>query len=77
MNKIKNFILCFLEDDCKYSSKKLLSYIFSAVVIYLVLFTTKDYYDILVFIAALLGLRTWERRGLMTKAPDTDDVNKQ
>jgi hypothetical protein len=30
-----------------------------------------------VFIAALLGLRTWERRGLMTKAPDTDDVNKQ
>jgi len=61
MKKILNFFLCFLEDNCQYSIKKLLTYIFSALVIYLCLFTDKQYYDLLLFIGALLGLRSWEK----------------
>lgn len=46
---------------CQYSIKKFLSYLFSALVVYVVVFTDKDYLELLVFIAALLGMRSYER----------------
>jgi hypothetical protein len=61
MKKILNFFLCFLQDDCVYSIKKLLCFIFSGVIIYLAIFTDKTYYDLLIFVGALLGIRAWER----------------
>jgi len=60
MRKIIDFFLCLLKDNCAYSIKKFLSYIFSAVVIYLVVFTGKDYYELLIFVTVLLGLRSYE-----------------
>lgn len=47
-------------DKCIYSSKKLLAYTFSSVVIYLALFTVKEYYELLIFITVLLGLRSYD-----------------
>jgi hypothetical protein len=63
--RIGNFFLCFLREDCEYSIKKLLVYVFSGIAIYLILFTTKDAYEVLAFVALLLGIRMYER----VKAP--------
>jgi len=70
-NRIGNFFLCFLRDDCVYSAKKLLVYIFSGVSIYLIIFTDKDYYQILVFIGLLLGIRSFEKFKL--RKPNTNN----
>ena len=58
---IRDFFLCMLREDCEYSIKKFLVYIFSALVGYVILFTDKDFYEILAFIAVLLGIRSYER----------------
>lgn len=60
INKIIWFFECLLMDKCIYSSKKLLAYGFSLLVIYLVIFTSKDYYELLIFITVLLGLRSYD-----------------
>jgi hypothetical protein len=59
--KIGNFLSCLLHENCEYSIKKILAYIFSAVVIYLAIFTDKGYYEMLIFVGALLGIRGYER----------------
>jgi hypothetical protein len=59
--KIGNFLSCLLHENCEYSIKKILTYTFSTLVIYLVIFTDKEYYDILIFVAGLLGFRMYER----------------
>ena len=50
---------------------------FSALVIYMVIFTDKEYYEILIFIGALLGIRGYERVKLWgtteTPSPGLDD----
>ena len=56
-----DFILCFLRDDCPYSIKKLLTYVFSVLIFYLAIFTDKDYYQILMFVGVLLGIRAYEK----------------
>jgi hypothetical protein len=70
--QIGNFFLCFLKDDCIYSIKKLLVYIFTAIVIYQTLFTDKDIYQLLTFILVLLGIRTFEKLK-MQKVNNSDD----
>ena len=67
MRKVKEFFLCMLRDDCQYSIKKFLVYIFSSLAIYLFIFTDRDLYDLLVFVAVLLGIRSYER--MKTKTP--------
>ena len=69
--QIGDFFLCFLRDDCIYSIKKLLVYIFTGVSVYMILFTDKDVYMILTFICILLGIRTFEK--LKVQRPNTDD----
>lgn len=76
---ILNFFLCFLRDDCKYSVKKVLIFVFTGVAIYLIIWTDKSAYDVLGFVAVLLGLRTYERgkemvlgRKYGTKPPETN-----
>jgi len=59
--KIGDFFLCMLREDCEYSIKKFLSYVFSALVLYMSIFTSKDFYEILMFVAVLLGIRSYER----------------
>jgi len=59
--KIGNFLSCLLHENCEYSIKKILAYIFSAVIIYLAIFTDKGYYEMLIFVGALLGIRGYER----------------
>jgi hypothetical protein len=73
LKQIGNFILCFLREDCEYSIKKLLAYIFTGVSVYLILFTDKDYYEVLMFIGVLLGIRTYER--LKTPKPPTGGLD--
>lgn len=65
-SKIGNFFLCFLKDDCQYSVKKVLIFFFTGIAIYLIIWTDKSCYDVLGFVAALLGLRTYERGKEMT-----------
>lgn len=60
-SKIGNFFLCFLRDDCQYSIKKVLAFIFTGVAIYLIIWTDKSAFDALGFVAVLLGLRTYEK----------------
>jgi len=60
-SELRWFFCCLLRGDCKYSIKKILVFLFSAVVIFLAIFTDKAYIDLLVFIAALLGIRSWDK----------------
>jgi len=39
-----------------------LVYVFTAVVVYLIVFTDKQYYDLLLFIGALLGMREYAKQ---------------
>ena len=55
------FLLCLLRGDCKYSIKKILVFLFSVLIVYLAIFTDKSYIDLLVFVAALLGIRSWDK----------------
>ena len=59
--QIGNFFLCLLRDDCQYSIKKILTWIFSGVAVYVIVFTDKDVYQLLMFILALLGIRAFEK----------------
>lgn len=59
--QIGNFFLCLLRDDCQYSIKKILTWIFSIVTVYVIIFTDKDVYQLLMFILALLGIRAFEK----------------
>jgi hypothetical protein len=64
MNFFRNiigFFSCLIRENCEYSIKKILIYVFSLLVIYMVILTDKDYYDILIFVGALLGIRGYER----------------
>jgi len=54
-----------LKEDCQYSIKKFLTYIFCVLIIYLILFTNKDYYQLLMFVGVLLGIRAYERNNDM------------
>jgi hypothetical protein len=72
--QIVSFILCFLREDCEYSIKKLLVYLFTGVSIYLIIFTNKDYYEVLMFIGVLLGIRTYER--LKTSKPSAEGIGE-
>jgi len=65
MKKLLDFFLCMLQEDCCYSIKKFLTYIFSILAIYLIIFTSKDYYQLLMFIGLLLGIRAYERNNDM------------
>lgn len=71
--KIGGFLSCLLHENCEYSIKKILTYTFSALVIYLVIFTDKEYYDILIFVAGLLGFRMYERVKLWGKPAEPPD----
>lgn len=66
LKQIMEFFLCMLREDCTYSIKKFLTYIFSVLVVYMVIFTDKEYYEILTFIAVLLGIRAYEKGKEMT-----------
>lgn len=61
LKQIRDFFLCMLKEDCVYSIKKFLTYVFSILVIYMAIFTDKNFYEILTFIAVLLGIRAWEK----------------
>jgi hypothetical protein len=73
LKQIRDFLLCLLKADCKYSIKKFLSYVFAGLVIYLAIWTDKSYYDLLGFIAVLLGIRSYERIKGVHGKPDNDD----
>jgi hypothetical protein len=76
LKQITDFFLCMLREDCTYSIKKFLTYIFSIVVIYMIIFTDKEYYNVLGFIAVLLGIRAFEKGKEMTlgfKRPKTPE----
>lgn len=75
LRKIGDFFLCLLRDDCQYSIKKILTWIFSGVTIYLILFTDKDIYQLLMFLLALLGIRAFEK--WKVQRPNFKSNNKQ
>ena len=68
--KIGSFLSCLLHENCEYSIKKILTYVFSSLVVYMVIFTDKEYYEILIFVGALLGIRGYERVKLWGKPAD-------
>lgn len=76
--KIRGFLSCLLHENCEYSIKKILTYVFSTVAIYVIIFTDKDYYELLGFILILLGIRGWERirlwKGSSDNAPPEEDL---
>jgi len=75
--RIGSFLSCLMRENCEYSIKKILTYVFSTLVVYMVIFTDKEYYEILIFIGALLGIRGYERVKLWgtqePSAPGLDD----
>ena len=61
LKNIQDFFACILQESCKYSIKKILAYTFSVLIIYLAICTEKNYYELLVFVGVLVGVRTYER----------------
>ena len=74
--RFHRFLLCFLEDDCEYSIKKLLAFVFSALALYIAIWTTKTeiFIETLGIIVALLGIRAWERTKLQQKAKEPNEI---
>jgi len=70
--KIGEFFGCMLRADCVFSIKKFLSYVFSILTIYVVVFTDKNFYELLAFVAVLLGIRAFEgqQKMKMNKPPE-------
>jgi len=62
-----NFISCILHENCEYSIKKILAYTFTGLILYLAIFTDKNYYELLLFVGGLLGVRAFERVKLWNK----------
>jgi len=79
IQKIKTFLLSFLLVNSPYDSKKLLSYIFSALAIYLAIWTTKIefFYTTLSFVAILLGIRAWQVGKINDGDKQDNSENKQ
>ena len=71
--RIQNFLLCFLQGSCKYSIKKLLVFFFTALVIYLAVFTDKQVIEFLIFIGGLLGLREYSKYNYRNSGGTPDD----
>lgn len=59
---VKTFVLCFLRKDCEYGIKKLLAIFTFFIVAYLAIFTEKNYYELLMFLAVLLGISSYDKR---------------
>jgi len=55
-----------------FSTKKVFAYVFGLLVIYTAVFTDKSYYELLVFITALLGLRVYENKDPNPKNNDKE-----
>jgi hypothetical protein len=58
---ILNFLGCLISSKCEFSIKKFLSYFFTILIFYLVIFTDKQYYDLLLFLGVLLGMREYSK----------------
>lgn len=54
---IIDFLLCLLRSNCEYSLKKFLAYFFTALIFYLAIYQQNVSGELLIFLAALLGMR--------------------
>ena len=61
LNRLIKFIKCLISSVCEYSIKKILAYVFSILVIIVVLCTDKEYGELLIFIGALIGARSYDK----------------
>lgn len=61
MKKVMDFFGCMLQGDCIYSIKKFLAYITFILICYIAIFTTKDYTELLIFLGALLAIRSYDK----------------
>lgn len=64
-----NFFLSLILGKSPISIKKVLSFLTFFLVTYLAIFTEKDYYELLIFLAALLGLRSYDKLKYGENAP--------
>jgi len=61
MKAVLEFFGCMLKGSCEYSIKKFLAYIFTILICYLAVFTDKNYYELLLFLGALLAIRSYDK----------------
>ena len=73
--KWENFLLCFLKGDCKYSIKKLLVFLSFLLVATMAIITGSVSNELLVFILALLGIRSWDKMKYHQRNKQTPDEN--
>jgi accessory gene regulator protein AgrB len=62
LNNIYQWLMCFLRKDCQYSIKKLFAILTFVLVVYLAVFTLKNYYELLMFVSVLLGISSYDKR---------------
>lgn len=70
---IKEFLLCFLRGSCIYSIKKLLAFFTFALITYLAVFQQNVSAELLIFLAALLGLREYSKYNYRNTGNKPDD----
>ena len=56
------FLLCLLRSDCTYSLKKFLAYFFTGLIFYLAIAKDNISGELLIFLAALLGMREFSKK---------------
>ena len=73
--KWENFLLCFLQGDCKYSIKKLLVFLSFLLVATMAIITGSVSNELLVFVLALLGIRSWDKMKYHQRINKNQDEN--
>lgn len=77
LNEIIKFLLCLISSDCEYSIKKFLAYFFTMLIFYLVIFTDKDYTELLIFLGVLLGMREYAKAKYFNTVEDKQEETKR
>ena len=70
---IIDFLLCLLRSDCSYSLKKFLAYFFTGLVFYLAIYKDNISGELLIFLAALLGMREVSKKFSNTNHQDKEE----
>ena len=72
--RIGEFFGCMLQADCIFSIKKFLVYVFSVLTIYVAIFTDREIYELLAFVAVLLGIRSYDKVQRMKMNKPSDNL---
>jgi hypothetical protein len=74
-NKIWDTIMCFLSSNCPYSLNRLISILTFFLIVYISVFTSKSYLELLAFLVAVLGVKAYDKMTYLKYAEPEPEQN--